>query len=106
MRPNVIVCIIFCSETPDGNGFKTSTMRLGADVIVFSRSPADVGRRHVQNFSLMVAKVLVVNFTVLALILGFYETRYHIPKRMRFRFIFSHFTNNHYVHMLLRLDKI
>ena len=23
---------------PDGNGFKTSTMRLGADVIVFSRA--------------------------------------------------------------------
>ena len=26
-----------CKSFPDGNGFKTSTMRLGADVIVFSR---------------------------------------------------------------------
>lgn len=26
------------SSIPDGNGFKTSTMRLGADVIVFSRA--------------------------------------------------------------------
>lgn len=29
----------------DGNGFKTSTMRLGADVIVFSRSHGIDGRR-------------------------------------------------------------
>ena len=27
----------FICSLPDGNGFKTSTMRLGADVIVFSR---------------------------------------------------------------------
>lgn len=27
----------FTCSFPDGNGFKTSTMRLGADVIVFSR---------------------------------------------------------------------
>lgn len=27
----------FICSFPDGNGFKTSTMRLGADVIVFSR---------------------------------------------------------------------
>lgn len=31
----------------DGNGFKTSTMRLGADVIVFSRSQGIDGRRFV-----------------------------------------------------------
>lgn len=30
----------------DGNGFKTSTMRLGADVIVFSRSRAKNGNRY------------------------------------------------------------
>lgn len=30
---------------PDGNGFKTSTMRLGADVIVFSRCSAKNGKR-------------------------------------------------------------
>ncbi|XP_024397370.1 protein MICRORCHIDIA 7 isoform X2 [Physcomitrium patens] len=36
-----------------GNGFKTSTMRLGADVIVFSRSPADVGRRATQSIGLL-----------------------------------------------------
>ena len=29
----------------DGNGFKTSTMRLGADVIVFSRCPGKNGKR-------------------------------------------------------------
>lgn len=29
----------------DGNGFKTSTMRLAADVIVFSRSRASNGHR-------------------------------------------------------------
>lgn len=29
----------------DGNGFKTSTMRLGADVIVFSRSRGKDGKR-------------------------------------------------------------
>lgn len=29
----------------DGNGFKTSTMRLGADVIVFSRCPGIDGGR-------------------------------------------------------------
>lgn len=31
----------------DGNGFKTSTMRLGADVIVFSRSCGKDGKRFV-----------------------------------------------------------
>ncbi|GFQ00522.1 morc family cw-type zinc finger protein 4 [Phtheirospermum japonicum] len=31
----------------DGNGFKTSTMRLGADVIVFSRCSGKDGRRYV-----------------------------------------------------------
>jgi len=29
----------------DGNGFKTSTMRLGADVLVFSRSRGKSGKR-------------------------------------------------------------
>lgn len=32
----------------DGNGFKTSTMRLGADVIVFSRCCGKDGIRFVQ----------------------------------------------------------
>lgn len=36
-----------------GNGFKTSTMRLGADVIVFSRSPADAGRRATQSIGVL-----------------------------------------------------
>lgn len=31
----------------DGNGFKTSTMRLGADVIVFSRCRGKDGKRFV-----------------------------------------------------------
>lgn len=31
----------------DGNGFKTSTMRLGADVIVFSRCSGKNGNRFV-----------------------------------------------------------
>lgn len=36
--------LFFCV---DGNGFKTSTMRLGADVIVFSRCPGKDGNRFV-----------------------------------------------------------
>lgn len=43
-RPSLDLCMylhILMSKAcviPDGNGFKTSTMRLGADVIVFSRA--------------------------------------------------------------------
>lgn len=33
----IIVYLILRYDSLDGNGFKTSTMRLGADVIVFSR---------------------------------------------------------------------
>ncbi|KAI3820652.1 hypothetical protein L1987_08200 [Smallanthus sonchifolius] len=36
-----------------GNGFKTSTMRLGADVIVFSRSFAKDGKRSTQSIGLL-----------------------------------------------------
>ncbi|XP_071701919.1 protein MICRORCHIDIA 7-like [Rutidosis leptorrhynchoides] len=36
-----------------GNGFKTSTMRLGADVIVFSRSSAKDGKRSTQSIGLL-----------------------------------------------------
>ncbi|KAL8140891.1 hypothetical protein V2J09_006912 [Rumex salicifolius] len=36
-----------------GNGFKTSTMRLGADVIVFSRCPGKDGRSHTQSIGLL-----------------------------------------------------
>ncbi|KAG8379466.1 hypothetical protein BUALT_Bualt07G0091400 [Buddleja alternifolia] len=36
-----------------GNGFKTSTMRLGADVIVFSRSCGNDGRRQTQSIGLL-----------------------------------------------------
>ncbi|XP_010943619.2 protein MICRORCHIDIA 7 [Elaeis guineensis] len=36
-----------------GNGFKTSTMRLGADVIVFSRSCAKGGRRPTQSIGML-----------------------------------------------------
>lgn len=35
----------------DGNGFKTSTMRLGADVIVFSRCVGQDGKRSAGLFS-------------------------------------------------------
>ncbi|KVH97875.1 Histidine kinase-like ATPase, ATP-binding domain-containing protein [Cynara cardunculus var. scolymus] len=33
------------ANTIDGNGFKTSTMRLGADVLVYTRCPGQDGRR-------------------------------------------------------------
>ncbi|EXB40341.1 hypothetical protein L484_017483 [Morus notabilis] len=36
-----------------GNGFKTSTMRLGADVIVFSRCPGNNGRRPTQSIGML-----------------------------------------------------
>ncbi|XP_030542338.1 protein MICRORCHIDIA 7-like isoform X2 [Rhodamnia argentea] len=36
-----------------GNGFKTSTMRLGADVIVFSRCPGKDGKRFTQSIGLL-----------------------------------------------------
>ncbi|CAN6922196.1 unnamed protein product, partial [Brassica oleracea] len=36
-----------------GNGFKTSTMRLGADVIVFSRSPGKDGKSSTQSIGLL-----------------------------------------------------
>ncbi|KAF9668063.1 hypothetical protein SADUNF_Sadunf15G0088300 [Salix dunnii] len=36
-----------------GNGFKTSTMRLGADVIVFSRCPGKDGKRPTQSIGLL-----------------------------------------------------
>ncbi|XAR67873.1 hypothetical protein NMG60_11002806 [Bertholletia excelsa] len=36
-----------------GNGFKTSTMRLGADVIVFSRCFGEVGKRPTQSIGLL-----------------------------------------------------
>lgn len=35
----------------DGNGFKTSTMRLGADVLVFSRSRGKEGKRLSQRLA-------------------------------------------------------
>jgi hypothetical protein len=43
-------CLCCCYS--DGNGFKTSTMRLGADVIVFSRCPGKDGKRFDLCFSL------------------------------------------------------
>ncbi|KAF0895542.1 hypothetical protein E2562_013858 [Oryza meyeriana var. granulata] len=36
-----------------GNGFKTSTMRLGADVLVLSRSCANDGRRNTQSIGML-----------------------------------------------------
>ncbi|XP_057508601.1 protein MICRORCHIDIA 7-like isoform X1 [Actinidia eriantha] len=36
-----------------GNGFKTSTMRLGADVIVFSRCPGTDGRSQTQSIGML-----------------------------------------------------
>lgn len=42
----------------DGNGFKTSTMRLGADVIVFSRSQGKDGER----FSFFLHSMFILNF--------------------------------------------
>lgn len=38
-------CFFPSNFLPDGNGFKTSTMRLGADVIVFSRCQGNDGKR-------------------------------------------------------------
>lgn len=37
LRPFLLFLVIFGCRFTDGNGFKTSSMRLGADVIVFSR---------------------------------------------------------------------
>ncbi|KAJ1270290.1 hypothetical protein BS78_06G042800 [Paspalum vaginatum] len=37
----------------DGNGFKTSTMRLGADVLVFSRSRGKSGKRPTQSIGML-----------------------------------------------------
>ncbi|KAL5174192.1 Protein MICRORCHIDIA 4 [Glycine soja] len=41
------------ANTIDGNGFKTSTMRLGADVIVFSRYPGKDGKSSTQSIGLL-----------------------------------------------------
>lgn len=35
---SILICLSCWGYSQDGNGFKTSTMRLGADVIVFSRA--------------------------------------------------------------------
>lgn len=43
--PNWLLHINICILTSDGNGFKTSTMRLGADVIVFSCCKGNNGNR-------------------------------------------------------------
>lgn len=51
IKRSIHCCTHFCYLFPtvifltDGNGFKTSTMRLGADVIVFSRCSAKDGKR-------------------------------------------------------------
>ena len=42
----VLYLRLFIFYILDGNGFKTSTMRLGADVIVFSRCRGSEGRRY------------------------------------------------------------
>lgn len=58
----LITKIMFCSDISlyaivsvltDGNGFKTSTMRLGADVIVFSRCEGKYGGRAMQSIGLL-----------------------------------------------------
>lgn len=46
----------------DGNGFKTSSMRLGADVIVFSRCQGRDGIRYLygaSNFYLLVSYIVL-----------------------------------------------
>lgn len=50
-------------DLPDGNGFKTSTMRLGADVIVFSRCSGKEGKRWV--FILCIVLFFLVAFPVM-----------------------------------------
>ncbi|KAJ9563950.1 LOW QUALITY PROTEIN: hypothetical protein OSB04_009110 [Centaurea solstitialis] len=41
------------ANTIDGNGFKTSTMRLGADVLVYSRCPGQDGRSSTQSIGML-----------------------------------------------------
>lgn len=54
----------------DGNGFKTSSMRLGGDVIVFSRCQGKDGLRylyHASNFYLLVSYIvlfLTIDFSI------------------------------------------
>lgn len=47
----------------DGNGFKTSTMRLGADVIVFSRCQGE-GRR----FHSLLHRIFIISYVEYQLI--------------------------------------
>lgn len=49
MLPSFYICFELYL---DGNGFKTSTMRLGADVIVFSRCSRKDGERFVALFAI------------------------------------------------------
>ncbi|KAL2519741.1 Histidine kinase [Abeliophyllum distichum] len=50
---DVISIYLFFKFSPDGNGFKTSTMRLGADVIVFSRCRGTDGRSTTQSIGML-----------------------------------------------------
>ena len=52
---------IFCY--PDGNGFKTSTMRLGADVIVFSRCQGKDGKLFELFFFLIIMLLALCFFS-------------------------------------------
>jgi hypothetical protein len=48
----------------DGNGFKTSTMRLGADVIVFSRCRGKDGNRFFHNSHLAKVFISIIDMLV------------------------------------------
>jgi hypothetical protein len=67
----------FNCTSADGNGFKTSTMRLGADVLVFSRSHNNEEKR---LFSVILATANCINHTLVGfispLILVSYSLKY------------------------------
>ena len=51
----IVLDLLFELYVSDGNGFKTSTMRLGADVIVFSRCRGKNGLRFAFSIKYQVA---------------------------------------------------
>ncbi|EFJ21166.1 hypothetical protein SELMODRAFT_107847, partial [Selaginella moellendorffii] len=51
--PSFFLHFLILFILPNGNGFKTSTTRLGADVIVFSKSNTAVGDRFIQSVGLL-----------------------------------------------------
>lgn len=50
--PSFRVVDLYLCCVADGNGFKTSVMRLGADVIVFTRQPNNKGYEWITHFTI------------------------------------------------------